>query len=79
MTSADNLAPLVTQPLGRRDVLRILCACEERMRKAEYAAKESEYRSEEVKWRIDGRGIRPRRPARRAQAVHYPWIVPLSL
>jgi hypothetical protein len=40
-------------------------ACEGRMRQAERAAKEATYRAEAVRWRIDGRGIRPRRPARR--------------
>ena len=46
-------------------------ACEGQMRQAERATKEAAYRAEEVKWRIDGRGIRPRRSARRAWAVHY--------
>jgi hypothetical protein len=40
-------------------------ACEGRMRQAERAAKEATYRSEALRWRIDGRGIRPRRSARR--------------
>ena len=46
-------------------------ACEGQMRQAERAAKEAAYRAEEVKWRIDGRGNRPRRSARRVWAVHY--------
>jgi hypothetical protein len=48
-----------------------VCACEGQMRQAKCAAKEAAYRAEEVKWRIDGRGIRPRRSARRVWAVHY--------
>ena len=40
-------------------------ACEGRMRQAERAAKEAAYRAVEVKWRIDGRGVQPRRAARR--------------
>ena len=46
-------------------------ACEGRMRQAERAAKEATHRADEVKWRIDGRGIRPRRLARRVRAVHF--------
>jgi hypothetical protein len=30
------------------------------MRKAERKAREATHRAEELKWRIDGRGIRPR-------------------
>ncbi len=41
-------------------------ACEGRIREAEQAAKEATHRAEELKWRIDGRDLRPRRPARRA-------------
>jgi len=41
-------------------------ACERRIREAEQAAKEATHRAEVLKWRIDGRGLRPRRPARRA-------------
>jgi hypothetical protein len=33
---------------------------ERRVRKAERAAKEAAHRSEEVKWRIEGGGLRPR-------------------
>ena len=48
-----------------RKVDGLLSACEGQMREAERAAEEAAYRAEELKWRIDGRGIRPRRPARR--------------
>ena len=46
-------------------------ACEGRMRQAERAAKDAACTAEEVKWRIDGRGIRPRRSARRVWADHF--------
>ena len=45
-------------------------ACEGRIRKSERAAKEAAYRADDLKWRIEGRGLRPRRPARRAWPVH---------
>jgi hypothetical protein len=37
----------------------VLRACDRRLRKAERAAKEAAHRSEEVKWRIEGGGLRP--------------------
>jgi hypothetical protein len=46
-------------------------ACEGRARQAERAAKDAACRAEEVKWRIDGRGIRPRRSAKRVWAAHF--------
>ena len=42
----------------------VLRASYGRMRKAERAAKEAVHRGEELKWRTDGRGVRPRRPVR---------------
>jgi hypothetical protein len=54
-----------------RKVEEAVRACEGRMRQAERAAKEAAYKAEEVKWRIDGRGIRPHRSAKRVWAVHY--------
>ena len=38
----------------------LLRACDGRKRNAERAAKEAAYRAEEVKWRIEGGGVRPR-------------------
>jgi hypothetical protein len=46
-----------------------LRACEEHMHRAEHMAKEAAYRAEELKLRRDGRGYRPRRPAKRAWAA----------
>jgi hypothetical protein len=46
-------------------------ACEGHMRQAERAAKDAAYRAEKVRWRIDGRGIQPRRLARRVRALHF--------
>ena len=40
----------------------VLRASDRRLRKGERAAKEAAHRGEEVKWRIEGRGLRPRRP-----------------
>jgi hypothetical protein len=40
----------------------IMSASERRMRKAERAPREAVYRAEMLKWRIEGRGLRPRRP-----------------
>jgi hypothetical protein len=42
------------------------------LREAEDRAKEATHRAEELKWRIDGYGIRPRRRSheRRGRAVH---------
>lgn len=45
----------------------VLQASYRQMRKAERNAKETRHRAEELKWRIDGRGIRPRRPAKRLE------------
>jgi hypothetical protein len=49
----------------------VVRACEGNMRQAERAAKEAAYRAEKVKWRIDGRGIRPRQLPRRVRAVRF--------
>jgi hypothetical protein len=38
----------------------VLRACDRRLRKAERATKEAAHRGEEIKWRIEGRGLRPR-------------------
>jgi hypothetical protein len=40
----------------------ILSASYSQMRKAERAPRESVYRAEMLKWRIEGGGLRPRRP-----------------
>jgi hypothetical protein len=45
---------------AERKAEEVLRACDRRLRKAERAAKEAAYRSEEVKWRIEGGGLRPR-------------------
>jgi hypothetical protein len=37
------------------------------LRKAERNAKEATHRAEELKWMVDGSGIRPRRPAARQE------------
>jgi hypothetical protein len=37
------------------------------LRKAERNAKEGTHRGEELKWMVDGSGIRPRRPAARQE------------
>jgi hypothetical protein len=37
-------------------------ASSSKMRKAERAPREAVYRAEMLKWRIEGRGLRPRRP-----------------
>jgi hypothetical protein len=39
-----------------------LCASSSQMRKAERAPREALYRAEMLKWRIEGDGLRPRRP-----------------
>src|SRR5215208_4016989 len=51
-------------------------ACEGRIRQVERAATEAAHRAEEVKWRIDGRGIQPRRRSheRRSWTVHPPRV-----
>ena len=43
----------------------VLHASYEPLRKAERNAKEPTHRAEELKWMVDGSGIRPRRPAAR--------------
>jgi hypothetical protein len=49
----------------------VLHASYRQLRQAEDRAKEVTHRAEELKWRIDGYGIRPRRRAeRRGRAVH---------
>ena len=40
----------------------ILSASYSKMRKAERAPTEAVYRAEMLKWQIEGRGLRPRRP-----------------
>jgi hypothetical protein len=45
---------------AERKAEEVLRACNRRLRKAERAAKEAAHRSEEVKWRIEGGGLRPR-------------------
>ncbi len=45
---------------AERKAEEVLRACDRRLRKAERAAKEAAHRSEEVKWRIEGSGLRPR-------------------
>jgi hypothetical protein len=40
----------------------ILSASSSKMRTAERAPREAVYRAEMLKWRIEGRGLRPRRP-----------------
>jgi hypothetical protein len=40
----------------------ILSASSSQMRRAERAPREALYRAEMLKWRIEGRGLRPRRP-----------------
>ena len=40
----------------------ILSASSSQMRKAERAPREALYRAEMLKWRIEGGGLRPRRP-----------------
>jgi hypothetical protein len=48
----------------------VLHASYRQLREAEDKAKEAMHRAEELKWRIDGYGIRPRRrPKRRAWTV----------
>jgi hypothetical protein len=41
---------------------QIWSASYSQMRKAERAPREAEYRAEMLKWRIEGGGLRPRRP-----------------
>jgi hypothetical protein len=41
----------------------ILSASSSQMRKAERSAREAIYRAEVPKWRIEGGGLRPRRPS----------------
>jgi hypothetical protein len=53
--------------LRAKEVLGASCGP---MRKAERKAREATHRAEELKWRIDGRGIRPRPlPGRRSTEV----------
>jgi hypothetical protein len=40
----------------------IMSASYSQMRKAERAPREADYRAEMLKWRIEGGGLRPRRP-----------------
>ena len=40
----------------------IMSASYSKMRKAERAPREAEYRAEMLKWRIEGNSLRPRRP-----------------
>ncbi len=55
---------------AEREAEEVLRACDRRLRKAERAAKEAAHRSEEVKWRIEGGGLRPRPlPGRRSTEV----------
>jgi hypothetical protein len=42
----------------------ILRASSSKMREAERAPREAVYRTEMLKWRIEGGGLRPRRPRR---------------
>jgi hypothetical protein len=48
------------QAAGRAD--EIMSASYSRLRKAECAPREAVYRAEMLKWRIEGGGLRPRRP-----------------
>ena len=48
--------------LAARRADEIMSASSSRMRKAERAPREAVYRAEMLKWRIEGRGLRPRRP-----------------
>jgi hypothetical protein len=45
----------------------VLHGSNEPLRKAERNAKEATHRAEELKWMVDGSGIRPRRPAARQE------------
>ena len=40
----------------------IMSASSSQMRRAEHAPREAVYRAEMLKWRIEGRGLRPRQP-----------------
>jgi hypothetical protein len=55
---------------AERKAEECLRACDRRLRKAERAAREAAHRSEELKWRIEGGGLRPRLlPGRRSTEV----------
>ena len=48
--------------LAARRAEEVLSASYSKMRKAERAPREADYRAEMLKWRIEGSGLRPRRP-----------------